>query len=246
VVLPLLSVVYWTFFLLTLPIGFVVALVVWLVALPFDRKGRAVHLFTCLWAHFYILCCPIWSSKVTGRELIPKGPSVIIANHESLIDPLVLFGLYRDFKCVSKRSNFKLPIIGWLMRLCRYIPIERGDRASMMRMMEIAHRWLREGTAILILPEGTRSMTGELQAFKKGAFWLAMESGAPVVPVVMTGTGRTLPKHGLILQDRMDATLTVLPPLDPRDFSSVEELRDAARAAIAEGLEREAVVALPT
>lgn len=236
-----LSVLYWTFFLLSLPLGFIGAVVVWLIGLPFDRDRNLIHMYACLWGTFYIYCCPVWRLKVTGRHKIPRGPAVIVANHESLVDILVLFGLYRPFKWVSKASNFRLPIIGWLMRMCGYVPVVRGDRASVGHMMELCRGWLARGIPVLIFPEGTRSKTGRIQPFKDGAFLLAMETGAPVIPIAMAGTGDTLPKHGLFLQARMDATVEVLDPLDPRDFVSVEELREATRAAISARLDRQKV-----
>jgi 1-acyl-sn-glycerol-3-phosphate acyltransferase len=123
------SILYWAFFCLTLPLGFLGALLVYVVTLPFDRRGRALHMYTCAWAMFYIGANPIWSLRVTGREKIPRrGAAVIVANHASLIDILVLFGLYRQFKWVSKASNFKLPIIGWVpLRLPRERRSHIGD-----------------------------------------------------------------------------------------------------------------------
>jgi 1-acyl-sn-glycerol-3-phosphate acyltransferase len=241
--LAIFSVLYWAFFMVTLPVGLLVAYLVRLVSLPFDRKANIVHLYTCLWGRFYIAACPIWTLKVVDRHRLPKGPAIIVSNHESLIDILVLFGLQRPFKWVSKASNFKLPFVGSAMRLCKYIPVERGDRESVIEMMELCRDWLRQGVPVLIFPEGTRSRTGQIQPFKDGAFTLALETGAPIVPIAMDGTGSTLPKHGIVLQSRMDAVVRVLDPIDPSAYRSVESLREATRAAIAGTLGREAVVA---
>ena len=231
------SILYWAFFCLTLPLGFLGALVVYIVTWPFDRRGRAVHLYTCAWGMFYIGANPIWSLRVTGREKIPRrGAAVIVANHASLIDILVLFGLYRQFKWVSKASNFKLPIIGWVMRLNRYVYLVRGNRASVIAMMNECRDLLAHQMPVLIFPEGTRSATRGLQGFKDGAFSLAMESGTPIIPVAVHGTGEALPKHGLILRRKMDAHVEVLDALDPADFGSVAQLRDATHAAMAAAL----------
>jgi 1-acyl-sn-glycerol-3-phosphate acyltransferase len=231
------SILYWAFFCLTLPLGFLGALLVYVVTLPFDRRGRALHMYTCAWAMFYIGANPIWSLRVTGREKIPRrGAAVIVANHASLIDILVLFGLYRQFKWVSKASNFKLPIIGWVMRLNRYVYLVRGDRTSVIAMMNECRDLLAHKVPVLIFPEGTRSATRGLQGFKDGAFSLAMETGAPVIPVAVHGTGEALPKHGLVLRERMAARVDVLDALDPADFGSVPELRDATHAALADAL----------
>jgi 1-acyl-sn-glycerol-3-phosphate acyltransferase len=232
------SILYWAFFCLTLPLGFLGALLVYAVTRPFDPKGRALHMYTCAWGMFYISANPIWSLEVRGREKIPRrGAAVIVANHASLIDILVLFGLYRQFKWVSKASNFKIPIIGWLMRLNRYVYLVRGDRRSVIAMMNECRELLGRKVPVLIFPEGTRSATRGLQGFKDGAFSLAKETGAPIIPVAVLGTGEALPKHGLILRRRMDARVEVLDALDPGDFASVADLRDATHARMAEALE---------
>ena len=233
----LVSIVYWIFFLVTLPILFVPAVVIWMFTAGFGKRRTLLHFYTCFWAVFLLWMNPIWSVKVLGRERIPwRSSVVIVSNHQSLIDILVLFALWRPFKWVSKVENFKLPFIGWNMRLNDYVPLVRGDRDSVIKMMESCRRHLNSRTSVLIFPEGTRSKTSELREFKDGAFRLAFDTGRPVVPVALSGTSKSLPKHGLILRDRMDALVQVLEPIDPAGFDSVESLRDATREAIAEAL----------
>jgi 1-acyl-sn-glycerol-3-phosphate acyltransferase len=233
----LLSIIYWTFLIATLPLFFAPAVIIWALTAPFGKRRVLLHLYSCFWASFYIYMNPIWKVRVTGRHRLPWRDSVVIVtNHASLIDILVLFALYRPYKWVSKESNFKLPFIGWNMRLNRYVPLRRGNRESVIGMMEMCRDYLNTGSSVLIFPEGTRSKTGELQAFKDGAFTLAMEAGRPVVPIAVSGTARSLPKHGLILRDAMDARVEVLEPLSPSDFDDVAALRDAAHAAIGEAL----------
>lgn len=100
---------------------------------------------------------------VRGRERIdPRATYVMVANHQSLLDILVLFRLFRHFKWVSKVENFKVPFVGWNMRLNRYIPLKRGDRASVIEMIARCERTLRSGSSIMMFPEGTRSQDGHL------------------------------------------------------------------------------------
>ena len=232
------SALYWAFFALTLPVFFAVAVLIFLVTAPFDRRRVILHLYTCAWASFYVYLSPIWRCRVVGRDRLPwKGPAVIVANHLSLIDILVLHRLYRPFKWVSKSSNFRLPFLGWNMRLNGYVPITRGQADSVIRMMKRCRELLGEGCPLLFFPEGTRSASGELQPFKDGAFQLAMESGVPVIPVALSGTHRTLPKHGILLRNRMDALVEVLEPIDPAGFETAAALREAARGAISRALE---------
>lgn len=226
---------------------FVGAVGVWLLTLPFDRNGRVLHLYSCAWAQLYFWANPLWSLAVEGREHLPwKGAAVLVANHESLGDILVLFGLFRPFKWVSKAENFKLPFIGWNMRLNRYVPLVRGDRESVVRMLQQCEGWLARGVPVLLFPEGTRSHDGQLKPFKDGAFALAVKTGAPVIPVVLTGTAATLPKHGLVLQTSARCRVRVLPPVDPARFGGdvpalrehVRELIAAEKAAMAPALPR--------
>ncbi|MEA2123233.1 MAG: 1-acyl-sn-glycerol-3-phosphate acyltransferase [Solirubrobacteraceae bacterium] len=231
------SIAYWAFIGLTCPLFFVGALAIWLVTLPFDRRRIVLHLYSCAWAVFYVYVNPLWKLRTTGREHLPwRGPAVIVANHASLVDILVVFDLFRPFKWVSKAENFKIPFIGWNMRLNGYVSLVRGDRESVARMLDECRRLLARGNPVLFFPEGTRTRDGRLQPFKDGAFELAVEHGVPLVCVAVHGTGRALPKHGLILREHVNAHVEVLPPLEPADYPSAAALRDAARARIAEAL----------
>jgi 1-acyl-sn-glycerol-3-phosphate acyltransferase len=233
------SAVYWVLVALTMPVFYVGALAVFLLTAPFDRRRVALHLYSCFWASFYVYVNPLWRVRFLGRGKLPwRGAAVIVANHLSLVDILVLYGLYRPFKWVSKEENFKIPFAGWNMTLNGYVRLTRGDRKSIRDMMARSLELLRQGAPLLVFPEGTRSATGELQGFKMGAFTLAKEAGCPVVPVALTGTADSLPKRGLVLRNTMRAVVEVLDPLDPRDFPSAEALRDAARAAVAAAIER--------
>jgi 1-acyl-sn-glycerol-3-phosphate acyltransferase len=148
----------------------------------------------------------------------------------------VVAGLYRPFKWVSKSSVFRVPFLGWNMTLNGYVPITRGAADSVRRMLTRCKELLAQGSPVLFFPEGTRSADGKLQIFRDGAFRLAKSAGVPVIPVALTGTHETLPKHGLVLREHMRAEVRVLEPLDPADYASVPALRDAARAAIARAL----------
>ena len=209
--LALFSIVYWLFFVLTLPVLFAVAVLAFLLTAPFDRRRVAVHLWSCAWATFYVVANPLWRERVTGREKLPwRGPAVLVANHLSMLDILVLYGLFRPFKWVSKAELFRVPFVGWNMWLNDYVAIRRGDRESVRQMMSHCRAHLARGAPVLLFPEGTRSPDGRLRAFKDGAFRLAREAGVPLIPVVVTGTSDALPKNGLVLRQRMRAEVRVL------------------------------------
>ncbi len=166
----ILSSLFWVFLTATSLACFPFAVLVWAVTAPFDRRRRALHQFTCFWASLYTWFNPAWPVTIEGRERIRKGATyVMVANHQSLLDILVLFRLFVHFKWVSKAEIFRVPCIGWNMSLNRYIKLRRGDRSSIAEMMRHSGEALDQGSSIMIFPEGTRSVDGRLKKFKAGA-----------------------------------------------------------------------------
>ena len=237
--LHVLSLAFWAFLVLSSIALFPVAVLVWAVTAPFDRRLRVLHRFTCFWASLYTWLNPAWPVTVEGREHIdPRVAYVMVSNHQSLVDILVLFRLFRHFKWVSKIENFRIPLIGWNMHLNRYIPLVRGKRESVVRMMEMCEATLRAGSSVMIFPEGTRSLDGRLRAFKTGAFELAQRTRAPILPIALDGTARALPKRGYLLQGKHPITVRVLEPIEPASFAgaSLDELTEHVRSVIAREL----------
>src|SRR5437870_1322111 len=188
-----LSLVFWVFLVASSIVLFPVALVIWAVTAPVDRRRALLHRFTCFWASLYTWLNPAWRVRVEGRERIrPDAAYVMVANHQSLLDILVLFRLFVHFKWVSKIENFRVPFIGWNMALNRYIKLRRGSRESVARALDACERALAQGSSIMMFPEGTRSPDGRLRAFKPGAFTLAQRTGAPILPIVIEGTASAL------------------------------------------------------
>jgi 1-acyl-sn-glycerol-3-phosphate acyltransferase len=229
----------WTVILVTCPLLFVGACAIWLVTVPFDRRLRALHLYACAWAALYTYIFPYWTVHLHGREHIEPGKTYVLAsNHQSLLDILVLFRLYRHYKWVSKAEIFRVPFVGWNMTLNRYIAIRRGDRSDAQRMMADCAAALESGSSIMIFPEGTRSRDGTLGEFRHGAFTLALQHRVPIVPIVIDGTLDALPKYGLTLNKAADIQVEVLPAIETSGFTAVDALRDHVRAVMLRELER--------
>lgn len=225
------SVLFWSFLATSSVVLFFGALVVALLTAAFDRRRVVLHLYSCAWAQLYFWVNPFWRVRIEGREHLPwRSAAVLAANHQSLADIPTLFGLYRPFKWVSKASVFKVPFIGWNMRLNQYVPLVRGNPHSIGEMLDTCRRWLKKGAPIMMFPEGTRSPDGAVKAFKNGAFLLAVECGVPVIPIVVTGTATALPRHGLVFNQRAHCRVKVLPPVHPDQFDGdVGALREHVR-----------------
>lgn len=202
---------------------FPVALLIWLTTLPFDSRRYYLHQFSCIWANFVFWMNPLWRLKVSGKEKVSKKETyIIVSNHQSGADILVLFTLRLHFKWVAKRSLFFIPFLGWNMAMNRYIALRRGKKSSMYQMMELSKQDLLKGNSMMIFPEGTRSKDGRLQPFRSGAFHLALGTHLPILPIVITGTSRAIRKGGYLISKQHDIRVKILDPIPYETFKGME------------------------
>jgi 1-acyl-sn-glycerol-3-phosphate acyltransferase len=157
-----------------------------------------------------------------------------MCNHVSNLDPpVVLPHLPGRSSVLLKQELMRIPILGTAMRLASFIPVERSrSREAAQRSVAAAASALASGLHIIVFPEGTRSVDGRLSSFKKGPFFLARETDAPIIPVAIIGTREMLPKGSSGIHPG-NATLMLQPPIEPRDYATREELVAAVRASIA-------------
>jgi 1-acyl-sn-glycerol-3-phosphate acyltransferase len=175
---------------------------------------------------------------VTGREqLDPQQRYIFMSNHVSNLDPPLLLPLLPGRTSVFlKRSLMKIPVLGYAMRLGSFIPVDRdGSVESAKLSVETARQVLESGLHVMTFVEGTRSRDGRLLPFKKGPFYLAMETGAPVVPISIWGT-ESMMKKGSVRITPGTAHVVFHAPLWPRDYATREELIAAVRQSIASSL----------
>jgi len=235
----LFSIVFWSFLFVSSVVLFPVAVLIWAVTAPFDLRKRLLHQFTCFWASLYTWFNPAWPVTVEGREKARTDrPTVMIANHLSLLDILVMFRTFLHFKWVSKIEVFRVPFIGWNMSLNGYIKLKRGDRASVVQMLQRCEEVLAAGNSVMMFPEGTRSPTGKMRDFKPGAFEIAIRTRSPLQPILIQGTADALPKRGFVLRGRHPIHVTFLDPIPPESFShlSPEELAWQVRSTMVKAL----------
>jgi len=208
---------------------------VWLVTAPFD-KGRyaAGYLFRKL-SVVHQRLTPMWKFRTSGELPNDKRrPYVVVANHESFVDMLLISHLPIEMKWLSKETFFKIPLVGWMMRMAGDVKVVRGDRTSGAAALRACHDRLTKKVSVMIFPEGTRTADGSLGPFKDGAFRLAIESGAPILPLALHGTRSALHKHDWRFGDTR-AEVRVLAPVSTEGLteSDIPALREKVRDLIA-------------
>ena len=227
----------WTALLLVLltPSAAIVAIVLSFV----DSSKKSPFLAAQFWARGLL--------SAVGAEVTYEGlehrrahmPCVFVANHQSNVDVwAVLPILPTETKFVAKHSLFRIPFLGLAMRRAGFISIDRTNRARAIQSLELAAARVRAGNSVILFPEGTRSADGRLQPFKKGAFHLALRAGVPIVPIVISGSGRVLPV-GALRSKPGPVLLRLLPPIDVTPFVPDDHilLRELVHQRMAEALE---------
>jgi 1-acyl-sn-glycerol-3-phosphate acyltransferase len=220
---------FWITLFLVSGLLFPLAILLWITTVLFDRRRYLLHQFTCRWSDLMLGINPYWKVHVKGRNKIdPSQVYVMVANHQSGLDILVLFKLHCHFKWVAKKGLFLIPFIGWNMALNGYISIERGRGRSKLQMMDKAAESIRAGNSVILFPEGTRSPDGNLQTYKTGAFRLALETRSAILPVVIKGTYLAIKKGGLLIHKNDQIELTILDPIPYESFSRMDSKELAA------------------
>lgn len=224
----------WLVLVVCLVLWFPVLAVVRLLTVPFDH-GRYIpgRIFRKVGPAMATLN-PLWRFRYSGTiPKDPRRPFVVVSNHESFADILLISHLPWEMKWLSKAELFRIPILGWTMWLVGDIPVKRGVGPSALEAMERCRRSLDNRVSVMIFPEGTRSKTSELLPFKDGAFRLAIEAGVPILPLAVSGTGTALRKHDWRF-GRSDAEVRVLEPVETAGLtlSDIPELKARVRHTI--------------
>jgi len=176
--------------------------------------------------------------EISGLENVPADRRCIfMCNHVSNLDPPVVLPLLPGHCSVLlKKELMRIPILGTAMRMGKFVPVERGHRREAAQAsVAAAADALRSGLNILVFPEGTRSKDGRLAAFKKGPFFLAQQTQAPIIPIALSGTQKMMRKGSIAITPGV-AHVRMLPAIEPAEYASREDLLRAVRQAIADAL----------
>lgn len=220
------SSIWWTFALLDACVLIIFAFLIFVVAYPFDPKRKAEHLFSRFWALHYFWFNPLWRIKYVCKTEIDRNKSyVMVCNHQSMLDICLTYKIPLIFKWVSKEEIFRMPFVGWMLKMHGDISIKRGDGQSAREMIKQASAWFQKGCSVSIFPEGTRSDDGKIHDFKEGAFMMAKICKMPILPVVVEGTARMFPPRNFDIGGCATAQIHVLPEIDAATVASMK-IRD--------------------
>jgi len=178
--------------------------------------------------------------KIVGLDQIDKsGTYIFMSNHVSNIDPPIVCPLIpRRTSILAKKEVWRIPILGKALNLGEIVPVERENRDAAIQSIRRAEEVIKHGINMTLFPEGTRSPNGRLLPFKKGPFHLALATGVSIVPITILGTYEMLPKGNMIIRPGI-VNLIFHPPMDPKQYSSREELMQAVRGVINGALPKE-------
>jgi 1-acyl-sn-glycerol-3-phosphate acyltransferase len=202
-----------------------------------DRTGRSARWIGGAWGRAILGIVRV-RVGVAGVEHVPSGPAVYAANHGSALDILIVFGyLPVDFRIIHKRSLYRVPFLGWTLWLAGHVAIDRLHPFRARRSLDAAARRIRSGTSVVVFPEGTRSPDRTVRRFKRGPFTLALEAGAPVVPVSLVGVKDVAPRTLLSVRPgRVDILIHPPVPVAGRSLEDADALAEQVRAVVAAGL----------
>ncbi len=175
---------------------------------------------------------------VRGLERLPEGGCVLVANHQSHFDIAAILGFVPGItRFTAKRELFREPVLGLVMRTMGMVPVDRDDPG---RTIERLGRLHADGHSLVFFPEGTRSRSGMLKPFKKGAFVTAVALGVPIVPIACRGSARVMPAGGYLSIVPGNVELEILEPISTEglDYEARDGLAELSRARIARALER--------
>jgi 1-acyl-sn-glycerol-3-phosphate acyltransferase len=217
---------------------FSILILIWLILLSisrlFDRdpvRYRTGYLFRKI-GNAITWVNPAWQLSISGEKISdPRRPYVVVCNHQSMADIPLISNLPWEMKWLGKAELFRLPIIGWMMKMSGDISVDRKSSRSGAQALIKAQHILEQKCSVMIFPEGTRTLDGRVRSFSDGAFHLAIKAKVPILPLVIEGSRDCIPKNSWKFGKPSDIFLKVLPPIETSSMTlqDVPSLRNTVR-----------------
>lgn len=210
---------------------------IYLFTFPFDRFNQIPNKTLKGLARAMLYINPAWKFAISGADPEKvRRPTIVIGNHQSFLDLPLLYLLPWNMKWVAKKSLFKIPLLGWIIFMTGQIAIERYSLKSVKKLDKLVQP-IQKGIPGMIFPEGTRTENGNLKSFKNGAFLMAKRYNLNLLPIVHNGGFEAMPTGSWRIAPSQTFNIRVLNPIDPRDFETVEDLKQNAHVLIEKELE---------
>ena len=205
-----------------------------------NRKGDLPHKIAGIWARSILALSPIEVTVKGLSNIDPDKSYIYMSNHQSNYDiPILLGHLPVQFRWLAKVELFRIPLFGYAMKRAGYICIDRSNQKAAFESLKNAAEIVKNGVSVMIFPEGTRSMNGNIGSFKKGGFVLAVESGVPIVPVIIHGTFSIMPKSRMLIKPGK-VILEIREPVETSGFTkeTKDGLMEKIRTIMCESIDR--------
>jgi 1-acyl-sn-glycerol-3-phosphate acyltransferase len=234
----LFSVFLWLYFSFLFAVFFVLISIVFLFTFLFDPYRKAPNKVLSIMAKLMMKASPKWKINIEGTEKFdPEVPTVFVANHQSFLDMALAYHLPWQMKWVSKRSLALIPVMGWLVWLTGHLTINRNSKSALKRLDNLVQP-LKDNIPVMIFPEGTRTLDGDLKRFKNGAFLLAHEYGFNLQPMVLEGGHIAMKSGSKIVEPIVSFSISILDPIKTSEFKDINTLKDHTHQLINEELKR--------
>lgn len=233
------SIIIWMVYGLSFVPSLLFTTIVYLLTFWFDKNRVYSNRVMMFFGKSMVSLNPFWKVTYIGIENAyspPKG-KIAVANHQSFLDMPLLATLPFNMKWVSKKELFSLPVVGWIMKMCGHISVDRGAKNAAKSLLAMNNP-IADGEMVMIFPEGTRSREGKLKPFKKGAFYASIDNNFSILPIVVEGTYKLLPPDSWKLNMKGKLYISILKPVNPEGFETVEELSEYVHGLIYAELER--------
>ena len=201
-----------------------------------EKHGRRIG---CLWAKLLLYISGVKIEIIGAENIVFGKPHIIMANHQSDFDILIcMAGIPMDFIWTAKKELFRIPVFGKAMRMSGFVEIDRHDHEKAIKNLDQAAEKLRAGISVAAFPEGTRSRDGRLLPFKQGMFYLAIQTGIPIVPISIIGSGKIMSKKSWQV-NRGEIIMVIDKPVDVSGYTIetrsplMEKVRDVIAANLA-------------